>query len=416
MTSPRPKPTGREPPSTEAAVHAAVGLHDPVRADRRHRARDVDHPGRAVRSSTPTARRSRAPTKRSTSTRSGSSSTRSRRRSTASTASRTRRPATSTCSTAGELFGAIDVAFFILVIGGFIGDHDEDRRDPGRHRRCWSRRLHGRERWMIPILMTVFALGGTTFGMAEESLAFYVLDHHGDDRRRVRRARRRAGDPARLRDRGARLDGQPVRDRHRVGLRRRAAERRARCCASSSSSSAWRSGIWFVLRYAERVRQRPDEVARVRHEGRQRAHFAAAPTTTRRVVLTGRQKLILDAVRRRVRGDGLRRHPVGGPRHRPADAVVVVPGDDGVVPALRDPHRRRRRHARGRAHLDVRRRGARPPRCRPDHRHRPRHHRGDEQRPDHRHRAALGRGGARRRRRGRVRRSSCTCCSCRCRS
>ena len=28
---------------------------------------------------------------------------------------------------------------------------------------------------MIPILMTVFAIGGTTFGMAEESLAFYVL-------------------------------------------------------------------------------------------------------------------------------------------------------------------------------------------------------------------------------------------------
>ncbi len=36
----------------------------------------------------------------------------------------------------GELFGAIDVAFFILVIGGFIGDHDEDRRDPG-----WDRAL-----------------------------------------------------------------------------------------------------------------------------------------------------------------------------------------------------------------------------------------------------------------------------------
>ena len=28
---------------------------------------------------------------------------------------------------------------------------------------------------MIPILMTVFALGGTTYGMAEESLAFYSL-------------------------------------------------------------------------------------------------------------------------------------------------------------------------------------------------------------------------------------------------
>ena len=28
--------------------------------------------------------------------------------------------------------------------------------------------------WIIPILMTVFAIGGTTFGMAEESLAFYA--------------------------------------------------------------------------------------------------------------------------------------------------------------------------------------------------------------------------------------------------
>ena len=28
---------------------------------------------------------------------------------------------------------------------------------------------------MIPILMVLFALGGTTYGMAEESLAFYLL-------------------------------------------------------------------------------------------------------------------------------------------------------------------------------------------------------------------------------------------------
>ena len=32
----------------------------------------------------------------------------------------------------GDLFGAIDVALFILVIGGFIAHHDEDRRHPGR--------------------------------------------------------------------------------------------------------------------------------------------------------------------------------------------------------------------------------------------------------------------------------------------
>ena len=31
----------------------------------------------------------------------------------------------------GELFGAIDVALFILVIGGFLGRHDGDRLDPG---------------------------------------------------------------------------------------------------------------------------------------------------------------------------------------------------------------------------------------------------------------------------------------------
>src|SRR5215208_3946098 len=37
------------------------------------------------------------------------------------------------------------------------------------------RRLAGRERLMIPALMCVFALGGTTYGMAEESLAFYAL-------------------------------------------------------------------------------------------------------------------------------------------------------------------------------------------------------------------------------------------------
>jgi uncharacterized ion transporter superfamily protein YfcC len=35
--------------------------------------------------------------------------------------------------------------------------------------------MAGRERLMIPALMCVFALGGTTFGMAEESLAFYAL-------------------------------------------------------------------------------------------------------------------------------------------------------------------------------------------------------------------------------------------------
>ena len=73
----------------------------------------------------------------------------------------------------GTLFGAIDVALFILVIGGFLGVTMKtgaiQAASPG------SSRLKGRERLLIPALMFVFALGGTSYGMAEESLAFYAL-------------------------------------------------------------------------------------------------------------------------------------------------------------------------------------------------------------------------------------------------
>ncbi len=74
----------------------------------------------------------------------------------------------------GALFGAIDVALFIIVIGGFLGVTMRTGAIQNGIGRL-VHRLRGRERWMIPILMTVFALGGTTYGMAEESLAFYSL-------------------------------------------------------------------------------------------------------------------------------------------------------------------------------------------------------------------------------------------------
>jgi uncharacterized ion transporter superfamily protein YfcC len=74
----------------------------------------------------------------------------------------------------GVLFGAIDVALFIIVIGGFLG---VTMRTGAIQTGIGGlvNRLRGRERWMIPILMMVFALGGSTYGMAEESLAFYTL-------------------------------------------------------------------------------------------------------------------------------------------------------------------------------------------------------------------------------------------------
>jgi uncharacterized ion transporter superfamily protein YfcC len=74
----------------------------------------------------------------------------------------------------GSLFGAIDIALFILVIGGFLGI---TMKTGAIQAGIGSlvRRMAGRERLMIPALMCVFALGGTTYGMAEESLAFYAL-------------------------------------------------------------------------------------------------------------------------------------------------------------------------------------------------------------------------------------------------
>lgn len=69
---------------------------------------------------------------------------------------------------------AIDVALFVLFLGGFLGIVNATGAiDTGI--RTVMRRLAGREIWMIPILMLLFALGGTTYGMAEETLAFYAI-------------------------------------------------------------------------------------------------------------------------------------------------------------------------------------------------------------------------------------------------
>ncbi len=69
---------------------------------------------------------------------------------------------------------AVDVAVFVLAIGGFLAVVTKTGAiDAGIG---WLlHALRGREIWMIPILMGAFALGGTSYGMAEESLAFYAI-------------------------------------------------------------------------------------------------------------------------------------------------------------------------------------------------------------------------------------------------
>jgi len=74
----------------------------------------------------------------------------------------------------GSLYGAINVALFVLIIGGFLGlTMKTGAIDAGIG--AAVNKLGTRGSWLIPILMVVFALGGTSYGMAEESLAFYML-------------------------------------------------------------------------------------------------------------------------------------------------------------------------------------------------------------------------------------------------
>lgn len=72
------------------------------------------------------------------------------------------------------LYEAIDIAAFILMVGGFLGVLSKTGAiDAGIANII--RKLKGREKLLIPILMCAFALGGTTFGMSEETIAFYPL-------------------------------------------------------------------------------------------------------------------------------------------------------------------------------------------------------------------------------------------------
>jgi len=69
---------------------------------------------------------------------------------------------------------ALDVALFVLIIGGFLGVVNLTGSINTGIARAMSS-MKGHEIWMIPIMMALFALGGTTYGMAEETLAFYIL-------------------------------------------------------------------------------------------------------------------------------------------------------------------------------------------------------------------------------------------------
>ena len=69
---------------------------------------------------------------------------------------------------------AIDVCVFVLVLGGFLSVVTKTGAlDAGI--KALVKKLHGNELVLIPVLMSVFALGGTTYGMCEETVGFYAL-------------------------------------------------------------------------------------------------------------------------------------------------------------------------------------------------------------------------------------------------
>jgi uncharacterized ion transporter superfamily protein YfcC len=77
-------------------------------------------------------------------------------------------------ATVGILYGSIDVALFALVSGGFLGiTMKTGAIDAGIG--AVVKKMSTRGHLMIPLLMILFMAGSTTYGMAEESLAFYPL-------------------------------------------------------------------------------------------------------------------------------------------------------------------------------------------------------------------------------------------------
>ena len=74
----------------------------------------------------------------------------------------------------GDLAGAVQVFFFVLAIGAFITvTLRTGALDAGIAR--VTHRFRSRGLLLVTILMVIFSIGGTTYGMAEETLGFYVL-------------------------------------------------------------------------------------------------------------------------------------------------------------------------------------------------------------------------------------------------
>src|SRR5690606_6294470 len=190
-----------------------------------------------------------------------------------------------------ELFGAIDVAMFVLIIGGFLGvTMKTGAINAGI---AWVvEKLKGKEKWMFPILMTIFAIGGTSYGMAEETLAFYAL---------IITVMLAAGydglSAAALILLGA-----------GIGVLGSTVNPFATGIASGFAGTTLSDGligrivllvigsaigIWFVMRYAEKVKQDPSKSLIYGQEAENEKQFMSGGSGSEFGEFTGRHKVIL---------------------------------------------------------------------------------------------------------------------------
>lgn len=72
------------------------------------------------------------------------------------------------------LYDSIDIIAFVLVIGGIVGVINKTGAFTAGIS-ALSRNLKGKEAWLIVIITVIIGIGGTSFGLAEETIAFYPI-------------------------------------------------------------------------------------------------------------------------------------------------------------------------------------------------------------------------------------------------
>jgi uncharacterized ion transporter superfamily protein YfcC len=194
-------------------------------------------------------------------------------------------------SQATGMANAIDVSLFVLIIGGFLGVVTATGAINTGIERVMLQ-MKGREKWMIPVLMLLFAVGGTTYGMAEETLAFYVLliplmIAVGYDAL--------TGVAVIMVGAGVGVLGSTI-NPFSTAIASNAAGipfTQGMALRLVILALAWLIGVVYVMRYAERVRKDPSKSLVADLKASNEAHFLRNQETHRDAVLTVRQQIIL---------------------------------------------------------------------------------------------------------------------------